>query len=237
MGKVFPIIPTSFDFSGYIQVLEDGILTDAFFVTIASTVIGTAFSMVYTIAGAYVLSREDLPGGKIISTIIIMTMFFSGGIIPMYLLLSELELTNNFWAYIFPYMINTVYMFIIRTAFSEVPKSLREAAELDGAGQLRILLTVYIPLSLPTIVVILFFTLVDKWNEMYIALYYISDYKLFTLQAALYNLLNRTPASGEMVSEQVKYAAVMLTILPVLLVYPFMQKYFTKGVLLGSLKE
>lgn len=237
MGKLLPIIPTSLDFSAYKQVLKDGILTDAFFVTTASTLIGTLFSIIFTVAGAYVLSMKDLPGGKVISTIIILTMFFSGGIIPMYILLSDLNLTNSFWAYIFPYMINTVYMFVLRTSFLEVPQAIREAAELDGASELRILITIYIPLSLPTILVILFFYLVDKWNELYIALYYITDYKLFTLQAALYNLLNSSSGSGEMVSEQVKYAAVILTILPILLVYPFLQKYFTKGVLLGSVKE
>ena len=236
MGKLLPIIPTSIDFSAYKQVLEEGILTDAFFVTGASTLIGTVFSMVFTVGGAYVLSKEDLPGGKIISTVIILTMFFSGGIIPMYILLSDLELTNSFWAYIFPYMLNTIYMFILRTSFSEVPKEIKEAAELDGASELRIFVTMYIPLSLPTILVILFFYLVDKWNELYIALYYITDYKLYTLQAALYNLLNSSSGSGEMVSEQVKYAAVILTILPILLVYPLLQKYFTKGVMLGSVK-
>ncbi|MBE6974129.1 MAG: carbohydrate ABC transporter permease [Ruminococcaceae bacterium] len=236
MGKLLPIIPTSIDFSAYKQVLEEGILTDAFFVTAASTLIGTVFSMVFTVGGAYVLSKEDLPGGKIISTVIILTMFFSGGIIPMYILLSDLELTNSFWAYIFPYMLNTIYMFILRTSFSEVPKEIKEAAELDGASELRIFVTMYIPLSLPTILVILFFYLVDKWNELYIALYYITDYKLYTLQAALYNLLNSSSGSGEMVSEQVKYAAVILTILPILLVYPLLQKYFTKGVMLGSVK-
>ena len=236
MGKLLPIIPTSIDFSAYKQVLEEGILTDAFFVTAASTLIGTVFSMVFTVGGAYVLSKEDLPGGKIISTVIILTMFFSGGIIPMYILLSDLELTNSFWAYIFPYMLNTIYMFILRTSFSEVPKEIKEAAELDGASELRIFVTMYIPLSLPTILVILFFYLVDKWNELYIALYYITDYKLCTLQAALYNLLNSSSGSGEMVSEQVKYAAVILTILPILLVYPLLQKYFTKGVMLGSVK-
>lgn len=237
MGQVLPLFPTSIDFSAYEQVLQEGILTDAFFVTTASTVIGAFFSIVFTVVGAYVLSIEKLPGRKIISTTIILTMFFSGGIIPMYILLSGLELTNSFWAYIFPYMLNTVYMFILRTTFMEVPKSLREAAELDGASELKIFLTIYVPLSIPTILVILFFYLVDKWNELYISLYFISDYKLYTLQAALYNLLNSTSGSGEMVSEQVKYAAVILTIVPILLVYPFLQKYFTKGVMLGAVKE
>lgn len=237
MGQVLPIFPTALDFSAYKQVLEEGILTEAFFVTAASTLIGTAFSIIFTVVGAYVLSIDNLPGGKIISTIIILTMFFSGGIIPMYILLSDLELTNSFWVYIFPYMLNTVYMFILRTSFREVPKSIREAAELDGASELKIFLTIYVPLSMPTILVILFFYLVDKWNELYTALYFVSDYKLFTLQAALYNLLNSSSGSGEMVSEQVQYAAVILTILPILFVYPFLQKYFTKGVMLGAIKE
>lgn len=237
MGQILPVFPIALDFSAYKQVLEEGILTDAFFVTAASTLIGTAFSIVFTVVGAYVLSIDNLPGGKIISTIIILTMFFSGGIIPMYILLADLELTNSFWVYIFPYMLNTVYMFILRTSFREVPRSIREAAELDGASELKIFLTIYVPLSMPTILVILFFYLVDKWNELYTALYFVSDYKLFTLQAALYNLLNSSSGSGEMVSEQVQYAAVILTIVPILLVYPFLQKYFTKGVMLGAVKE
>lgn len=243
MEKTLPLIPTSLDFSAYKEILEKGILTNAYIVTIEMTVIGLLFSLSFTTAGAYVLSIEKLPGAKIISTVIILTMFFSGGVIPMYILLSDLKLVNNFWVYIFPSLINTVHMFIIRTAFGDIPKSLREAAELDGASEFRIMFTVYIRLSLPTILVIGLFIAVDKWNDLYTALYYIIDYDLYTLQAALYNLLNATSGSSigggtiQVVDEQVKYSAVILTILPILIVYPFLQKYFTKGVLLGSVKE
>ena len=137
----------------------------------------------------------------------------------------------------------TVHMFIVRTAFNDIPMSLREAAELDGASEFKIMTSVYVRLSLPTIMVIALFIAVDKWNDLYTSLYYIIDYKYYTLQAALYNLLNASSGTGigggtiQKVDEQVKYAAVILTILPILVVYPFLQKYFTKGVLLGSVKE
>lgn len=243
MKLTLPLIPTKFDFSAYKEILDKGILTSAYLVTIETTVIGLAFSLAFTVAGAYVLSIDKLPGAKIISTVIILTMFFSGGVIPMYILLSDLNLINNFWVYILPSLINTVHMFIIRTAFGDIPYSLREAAELDDASEPKIMLTVYVRLSIPTILVIGLFIAVDRWNDLYTALYYIIDYDLYTLQAALYNLLNATAGSSigggtlQTVDEQVKYSAVVLTILPILVVYPFLQKYFTKGVLVGSVKE
>ena len=243
MQRTLPIIPTKFDFSAYKEILVNGLLGDAYLTTIKSTFIGLALSLAFTVSGAYVLSIEKLPGAKIISSIIILTMFFSGGLIPMYILLSDLKLINNFWVYVIPSLINTVYMFIIRTSFTDIPLSLREAAEIDGASECRIMLTIYVRLSLPTIMVIGLFYAVDKWNELYTALYFIIDYKLYTLQAALYNLLNANSGTGvdggaiKTVDEQVKYSAVILTILPIILVYPFLQKYFTKGVLLGSVKE
>ncbi len=243
MNKTLPIIPTKFDFSGYKEILGKGILTDAYIITIGTTVVGLIFSLIFTVAGAYVLSIDKLPGLKIISTIIILTMFFSGGVIPMYILLSKLNLVNSFWVYVLPSLINTVYMFIIRAAFQDVPVSIREAAELDGASEFRILTTIYVRLSLPAIMVIGLFITVDKWNDLYTALYYVIDYKYYTLQAALYNLFNAASGSNigggtiQIVDEQVKYSAVILTILPILVVYPFLQKYFTKGVLLGSVKE
>lgn len=243
MERTFPLIPLSFDLSGYTEILKNGILDNAYLTTIKSTLIGTTMAIVFTVSGAYVLSIEKLPGAKVISTIIILTLFFSGGLIPMYILLSDLNLINNFWVYVIPSLINTVYMFIIRTAFNEVPKSLREAAEIDGASEIRIMLTVYVRLSMPTILVIGLFYAVDKWNELYTALYFIVDYNLYTLQAALYNLLHANSGTGvgggaiKTVDEQVKYSAVILTILPIIMVYPFLQKYFTKGVLLGSIKE
>ena len=170
-------------------------------------------------------------------------MFFSGGVIPTYILLSDLNLINNFWVYIFPSLINTVYMFIVRSSFCEIPQSLREAAEMDGCNYLQIMFVIYVRLSIPTLAVIALFYAVDKWNELYTALYYITDYKKFTLQAALYNLLSVSGGGGtgggtvNTVDEQTKYAAVIMTILPIIVVYPFLQKYFTKGVLLGSVKE
>lgn len=242
MNVIFPLIPTRLDFSAYMEIFEKGILTDAYRVTLQATAVGLVFSLLMTIAGAYVLSIRNLPGAKFISMVIILTMFFSGGLIPMYILLSDLKLVNSFWVYIFPYMINTVFMFIIRTSFDEIPRSLREAAEIDGAGEFKILTSVYLPLSRPTILVIGLFYVVDKWNELYTALYFITDYKLYTLQAALYNLLNAASETGigynsiSHVDEQVKYSAVMLAILPVLLVYPFVQKHFSKGVLMGAVK-
>ncbi len=243
MLKTMPLFPTTLDFSAYKEILDKGILTDAYGVTIWITIVGLVFSLAFTTAGAYVLSIENLPGGKIFSTIIIVTMFFSGGVIPMYIWLSDLNLINNIWVYILPYLCSTIYMFIIRASFDGIPVSLREAAELDGASEFRIMITVYVRLSIPTLAAIALFIVVDKWNDLYTSLYYIIDYKYYTLQAALYNLLNSSSGSGvgggtiQAVDEQVKYAAVMLTILPVIIVYPFLQKYFAKGVLLGSVKE
>ena len=243
MNAAFPLIPTAFDFSGYEEIIKERILIDAYYTTIAATLTGLVFSMMFTIAGAYVLSIGNLPGRRVISVIILITMFFSGGVIPTYILLSDLNLINNFWVYIFPSLINTVYMFIVRSSFCEIPQSLREAAEMDGCNYLQIMFVIYVRLSIPTLAVIALFYAVDKWNELYTALYYITDYKKFTLQAALYNLLSVSGGGGtggstvNTVDEQTKYAAVIMTILPIIVVYPFLQKYFKKGVLLGSVKE
>ncbi len=245
MNKTMPLIVTKLDFSAYTQLFEEKILNQAYKVTFFTTLAGLASSMVFTIMGAYVLSIEKLPGRKFIMMTIMITMFFSGGIIPMYVLLSSLKLTNTYAVYILPTLINTFYMLIIRTAFRELPESLSEAAEIDGCNHLQLLIKIFIPLSLATIAVIALFTLVDKWNELHIALFYVTDYKKMTLQATLYSMFSVSDSvspggSGDsisLVSEQVKYAAVMITILPIIFIYPFLQKYFNKGVLIGSIKE
>ncbi len=243
----FPIFPNTFpQFDAYISILKGGTIVNAYKVTIFITVVGVVFDLFLTFLGAYALSLKDLPGRRVFSILVLVTMFFSGGVIPTYLVLNEMHLIDNIMVYILPTLINTFYLLVIKTNFQEIPVSVREAAEIDGCSHFGILFRIYVPLSLPTLATIALFYAVDRWNELYTALYYITDYKLYSLQGVLYNMLSAIdPATSpianaggaQFIEEQMKYAAVILSIVPIICVYPFLQRYFIKGVMIGSVKE
>ena len=209
--------------------------------------LGVPLNMLFTMVLAYGTSRGDYPGKKIIIGGILFTMLFNGGIIPLYLQMKELALTNTIWSVIMAGTVNVFYFVIMRNYFQSLPESLIESARLDGAGEWRILWTIILPLSKPIIATMTLFYLVDRWNEWYNALIFIRNSDLQPLQLVLRSIvmessiINNVTSAAAMENMQnfdmgVKMAAVIVTILPVMCVYPFLQKHFAQGIMVGAVK-
>lgn len=238
--------PKGFQTESYRLVFMNPTITGGFVNTIMYLVIGLVINMVLTILTAYVLSRKGLYFKRFLNLMITFTMFFSSGLIPLYLQVRGYGLYNTIWAVILPTAINVYNMIIMRTGFEAVPVSLEESAKLDGANHLTICTRIVVPLSKPILAVIALYYAVYHWNSWYNALIFLRDRELYPLQLALRELLitNNTEAltaeaSGqtEMYGEVVKYAAIIVSTVPILCIYPFMQRYFIKGVMIGAVKE
>lgn len=214
--------------------------------TITLVLGGVILNLSLTILGAYVLSRRNVIWNKMLMIFVVVSMFFSGGMIPFYLVIKQLGMMNTLWALLLPFAVKTFHLIIMRTAFLSLPPSLEEAAEVDGAGHWTMLLRVVIPLSMPVIIVIVLYTAVDKWNMWFFPSMFIQDRTLYPLQLVLREILiyshtdaiSSGAATGEAykLGETIKYATIIIATLPVLLVYPFLQRFFVKGVLVGSIK-
>ena len=239
--------PLGLNLSSYKIVIQDRQILSGYMNTIIVVVAGGLISMVLTILGAYTLSRKNLYWGKMISMIVIIPMFFSGGLIPFYLLVKNLGMLDSLWALILPTALSTYNMMIMRTALAGVPKALEEAAEIDGANPLVVLFRILIPLTIPTIAVLILYYAVANWNSWFNAMLFLPKAKeKWPLQLVLRNLLiqNQTDdltsgvaaADKFSVSETIKYATIIVSTLPILCLYPFLQKYFLKGVMVGSVK-
>ena len=239
--------PLGLNLSSYKIVIQDRQILSGYMNTIIVVVAGVLISMVLTILGAYTLSRKNLYWGKMISMIVIIPMFFSGGLIPFYLLVKNLGMLDSLWALILPTALSTYNMMIMRTALAGVPKALEEAAEIDGANPLVVLFRILIPLTIPTIAVLILYYAVANWNSWFKAMLFLPKAKeKWPLQLVLRNLLiqNQTDdltsgvaaADKFSVSETIKYATIIVSTLPILCLYPFLQKYFLKGVMVGSVK-
>lgn len=207
---------------------------------------GVVLNLTMTILGAYVLSRRNVLWNKVLMIFVVVTMFFSGGMIPFYLVVKQLGLMNTSWALLLPFAVKTFYLIIMRTAFLSLPPSLEEAAQIDGAGHFTMLTRIVVPLSMPVIAVILLYTAVDKWNMWFFPSMFIQDRTLYPLQLVLREILinNQTDtiSSGtgvgeaQKIGETIKYATIIIATVPVLFMYPFLQRYFVKGALVGSIK-
>lgn len=244
--------PLGLNLSSYKIVIQDRQILSGYMNTIIVVVAGVLISMVLTILGAYTLSRKNLYWGKMISMIVIIPMFFSGGLIPFYLLVKNLGMLDSLWALILPTALSTYNMMIMRTALAGVPKALEEAAEIDGANPLVVLFRILIPLTIPTIAVLILYYAVANWNSWFNAMLFLPKAKeKWPLQLVLRNLLiqNQTDdltsgvaaadkfsVSETIKSETIKYATIIVSTLPILCLYPFLQKYFLKGVMVGSVK-
>ncbi len=210
--------------------------------TLFVVIVGTLLSMVLTIMAAFIISRSDLPGKKFITFAITLTMWFSGGMIPMFLLIRKLGLYDNLFALILPTAISAYNVIVMRSFFMSLPASLEESAQLDGANDLIILFRILVPLSMPSIATVTLWVAVAYWNAYTPALLYLSTRSKFTLQLVLRDIVfNNTMAqymdgTNEVVSESLIYANIILTMLPIMLLYPFLQKYFIKGVMIGAIK-
>ncbi|MCM3636019.1 carbohydrate ABC transporter permease [Paenibacillus camelliae] len=237
--------PVGLNFDAYMTVLGDSKYTWSLLWTAILTVIVTLWSMFMTVMCAYPLIYDNLKGKKIILAIILFTMYFSAGTIPTYLLLKELHLLNNPLVLIIPNSISVFYVIIMRSFLFGIPESLRESAELDGAGPLRVLVSVYLPLSMPVLATLALFYAVGRWNGFSDALMFMSDRTYFPIQLLLYNILNSITSvevatqegfSSPGLSETIKSATVMFATVPILLVYPWLQRYFISGVTIGAVK-
>ncbi|WP_422656880.1 carbohydrate ABC transporter permease [Paenibacillus sp. EC2-1] len=240
------LAPLDIDFGAYKAVFENPMITTGYRNTLIYVVAGTIINLIATAIGAYVLSRRDLYFKNILVMLIVITMFFGGGLIPTYLLINNLGMLNTIWAMLIPGMIGTFNMIIMRTAFQSIPASLEESAKIDGANDLIILFRIIIPLSMPVIAVMILWYAVGHWNSYFGALIYLRDRELFPLQLVLREILitnttdsMMTEASGDKIAiaDTIKYATIIVSTLPILILYPFLQKYFVKGVLIGAIKE
>jgi putative aldouronate transport system permease protein len=237
----FLLFPKKVTFSAYKSVLSGKEFLPALWVSCKLTVIGTAMNLIATLLFAYPLSRTNLPGRKVIMKLVIFTMIFNAGMIPTYLVVKQVKLLNTFWSMIIPSLVS-VYNFIIMKSFFEgLPNDLFESARIDGAGEMTILLKLVLPLSLPIIMTISLYYAVDHWNTYLRAVLYVSKDELQPLQVVLRRLL-KTNASADILSEEIiptetlQMANVVLATLPVVVIYPFIQKYFVKGTLAGAVK-
>lgn len=238
--------PLGFNTNAYIKVFQNPMILIGYKNTIFVLVMGLAVSMVLSILGAYFLSKQGIYFKKHVMIMIIITMYFSGGLVPKYLTVRSLGLDNSLWALILPSAISTYNMIIMRTSFSSIPRELDEAATIDGANQLSILLRIYIPLAKATLAVIFLYYAVGKWNSWFQASIYLRDRTKFPLQLVLREILisndtgtsiaDGSMADTEAIGLSIKYATIVVSTLPILVLYPFVQKYFVKGVMVGSLK-
>ncbi|KMK75482.1 carbohydrate ABC transporter permease [Alkalihalobacillus pseudalcaliphilus] len=248
------IWPREFTFENYAVVFQDKRLMNAFIISILRTVIGTIMSVFLTAMLAYGLSKRELVGRKFFMLFCVFTMFFSGGLIPTFLLIRELGLMNSFWVMIIPMLISVWNMIIFRTFFNQLPKGLEESAKIDGCGYWGVFLRVVLPLSGPVIATLSLFTAVAHWNDWFIPSIYLTSENLIPIQTLLQKILNSNTVTAAManldagaqamMSQQMQVtgrslsmATMMVATLPIIMVYPFIQKYFVKGVLIGSLKE
>jgi putative aldouronate transport system permease protein len=238
--------PLGFTLGSYKAVLKNPMIAIGYRNTIFVVVVGIGLNIFMTALGAYVLSRKGLMLKGFLMFFIVFTMFFSGGLIPFYFTVKELGLDNKLWALIIPGAISTYNLIIMRTAFNAVPDSLEESAKLDGASHYTILFKIMIPLTLPTIAVMVLYYGVAHWNAWFNAMIFIRNRDLYPLQLILREILiandtnsmiqNANAGDQEMLSETIKFAVIIVSTLPILALYPFLQKYFVKGVMIGAVK-
>jgi len=237
--------PTDWSLAAYTQLLGQATFVRAMLNSLIITIGGVAINMVLTVLTAYPLSRKSLPGRTIILSFVLFTFLFNAGLIPTYLLVKDLGLLNNRLAVILPGAISVYNLFIVKAFFQNLPESLEEAAVIDGANDLQVLWYIVLPLSKPILLTIGLFYAVGHWNEFFLPLLYLNDSNLMPLPVLLRNILVAANLADYVESnvvsttsqEALKMAAVVLTTLPMLLVYPWLQRHFTRGVLLGGVKE
>lgn len=244
-GRIY-FWPRKFSLESYYTVFEDSAIYKAFVISVAKTVIGVVLHTALTAMVAYGMSRRNLMGRKIYMNMGILTMFVSGGMIPTFLLFKELGLLNNFWVYIIPVLFSFYDMVILMNFFRSIPFSLEESAMMDGANPFIIFVKIILPLSLPVLATIALFHGVFQWNDYMTANIYVDDRSLYPLQMLLFRIVseNLSPAvaTGTNVvrnttSQSLQLATMVVTTVPVVVIYPFLQKYFIQGMTLGSVKE
>lgn len=242
-GKV-GLWPVDFTLSAYEQIFENTGFIHSFGFSVFLTALYTFISMTVTILAAYPLSREGLKGKGIITLMLVITMYFDPGMIPNYLNVKNLHLLDSFWALIVPSMMSVYNLIILRTFFSSIDKALYEAATIDGASELQILVRIILPLSAPAIATLSLFYAVTRWNSVQDVILYVSDSSLYTVQMKLKQMLDninvpiqeQVDVNFELLPENMKAAAIIFSMIPMVVIYPFIQKYFVGGIMMGSVK-
>ncbi|WP_372632765.1 carbohydrate ABC transporter permease [Cohnella sp.] len=250
-------LPRAVTLDNFRVILSDDTIINAFWITVARTAIGTIGSLLVTSMVAYALSRKELPGRKLLLLLFLFIMLFNGGLIPYYLQLMNLGLINSFWVYVVPGMFSIWNMFVMKTSFqNNIPESVVESAKLDGAGYTRIYFHIVLPFSVPLFAALGLFTAVGQWNDWFTGAFFVNDLSLQPLPTYLQRIMSTIEASNmisasqlananstsmynpdAITSKSVRMATTVITILPILFVYPFVQRFFVKGVLIGSVKE
>ena len=235
------LIPVDFSLDGYKQVFANESLTRGFLNSLLYTFLGTLIQVTLQMLCAYPLSRKDFKGRKFLNIFLTLTMFISGGMIPTYLLISELQMLDTIWAIIIPGCVSVSNIIVIRTYMStSIPNELQEAARIDGCSDFQIFLKVILPLCRPILFVMVLYAIVGYWNNYFNALLYIQSTDLYPLQRVLQDMLVSNSGSlgggDPNVQEQLKYVTIVISSLPLLVIYPFFQKYFEKGVVMGGVK-
>jgi len=246
-GRSFALLPTSFTLENYMRIFSDAQILSAISISVRNVIFGTAMAMVMTILTSYALSRKNVPGRRAMFYIVIFTMYFSAGLIPWYMVLLNLGFVNNFWVMTVPSALSVFNMILMRNYFLSLPDSLEESARLDGAGEFIIMFRIIVPLSTPIMATIALFYAVGFWNEWWHAMLFLHDPSLAPLALLLRRLVieNSVEFGEAMVhmhrptlvhNRALQLATVTVATVPILCVYPFLQRYFTKGIMLGAIK-
>jgi len=234
------LVPAGFSTAAYDIILANKNIWTGYGNTLFIVIGGTCLSLLITSMAAYPLSRKSFGMRRVFMLFITFTMMFSGGLIPRFLVIKTVGMYDSIWSLILPVVINTTNLIIMRTAFGEIPDSLEESAKIDGANDLIIYARIVLPLAKATIAVLCLYYGVSYWNSWFTASIYLRSRDKFPLQLILREILiandNETSSDSELMSESIKYAAIIVSTLPILCVYPFLQKYFVKGVMIGAVK-
>lgn len=239
--------PSELSLENYRAVFRDSSIWQAFFISISKTVIGVVTHVFFCAMVAYGLSKRYVRGRKVYVSMGVITMFFSGGMIPTYLLIKDLGMLDSFWVYIIPALLSYYDVIILMNFFRGVPDSLEESAKIDGAGDWRIFLSLFIPLSMPAMATIALFNGVGQWNDFMTTKLYVTNEALYPLQMKLYEIIVQSQTQSmqnvagsvviETATKGVQLATIVITTLPIVIIYPLLQKYFISGMMLGAVKE
>lgn len=240
------IIPKGIHFGNYVKVFQVQNLANAALISVLRTLIGTACTLLSTAYMAYFFTKEEMWGRKFWYRAVVATMYFSAGMIPQYLNIRMLGLLNSFWVYIIPGMVGVYNMILIKTSIEAMPPDLEESAILDGAGYFTRFTKIVLPLQKPILATVGLFSAVRHWNDFFTTKLYITKPKLYTLQFQLYELLNQITSASEQIAEQDRFSSISpigirltltaVVVIPIMLVYPFIQRYYVKGVMVGAVK-
>lgn len=234
--------PLGFTFDSYVATTKHPMIVTGYINTIRVLVGGLAINIFFTVMGGYVLSVKEFKWRRTINALVVFTMLFSGGMVPFYLTVKAVGLIDSYWSLVIPTAINTFNMIIIRTAFEGVPDSLSESARLDGANEFTILFRIVLPLCMPSVAVIVLYYGVEHWNSWFNSMLFLQTRQKYPLQLILREILlqndtsTMTGADTIGMSDTVKYAVIIVSTVPVLCLYPFLQRYFVKGVMVGAVK-